>query len=83
MARLIGRSRRCVLVHYGRWLGHRKHPRPVILQDFESTWQTITTRMPDIFAAGYGGIYTPHRPVRAESGNQSVGYDVYDRYRFR
>ena len=52
---------------------------PVILQDFESTWQTITNRMPDIFSAGYGGIYTPP-PGRAESGNQSVGYDVYDRF---
>jgi hypothetical protein len=52
---------------------------PVILQDFESTWQTITNRMPDIFAAGYGGVYTPP-PGRAESGNQSVGYDVYDRF---
>jgi alpha-amylase len=52
---------------------------PVILQDFESTWQTITNRTPDIFAAGYGGVYTPP-PGRAESGNQSVGYDVYDRF---
>ena len=52
---------------------------PVILQDFESTWQNITAKMPDVFAAGYGGIYTPP-PSRAESGNQSVGYDVYDRF---
>jgi len=52
---------------------------PVILQDFESSWQTITNRMPDIFAAGYGGVYTPP-PGRAQSGNQSVGYDVYDRF---
>jgi hypothetical protein len=52
---------------------------PAILQDFESTWQTITNRTPDIFAAGYGGVYTPP-PGRAESGNQSVGYDVYDRF---
>ena len=38
-----------------------------------------TNRTPDIFAAGYGGVYTPP-PGRAESGNQSVGYDVYDRF---
>ena len=44
---------------------------PVILQDFESTWQTITNRMPDIFAAGYGAVYTPP-PGRAESGNHGV-----------
>jgi alpha-amylase len=52
---------------------------PAILQDFESSWQTITNRTPDIFAAGYGGVYTPP-PGRAQSGNQSVGYDVYDRF---
>ena len=52
---------------------------PVIIQDFESTWQSVTNKMPDIFAAGYGGVYTPP-PSRAESGNQSVGYDVYDRF---
>lgn len=54
---------------------------PVILQDFESGWASITNKTPDIFAAGYGGVYTPP-PGRAESGNQSVGYDVYDRYDF-
>ncbi len=52
---------------------------PALLQDFESTWQSITNKMPDVFAAGYGGVYTPP-PSRAESGNQSVGYDVYDRF---
>jgi glycosidase len=52
---------------------------PAILQDFENSWQTISNRMPDIFAAGYGGVYTPP-PGRADSGNQSVGYDVYDRF---
>ncbi len=35
--------------------------------------------MPDVFAAGYGAVYTPP-PGRAESGNQSVGYDVYNRF---
>ena len=54
---------------------------PAILQDFESTWQAITNKMPDVFAAGYGSVYTPP-PGRAQSGNQSVGYDVYDRFDF-
>src|SRR4051794_11241271 len=49
---------------------------PAILQDFENTYGTIENRMADVFAAGYGGIYTPP-PGRADSGNQSVGYDVY------
>src|SRR5438045_176835 len=35
--------------------------------------------MPDVFAAGYGSIYTPP-PGRADSGNTSVGYDQYDRF---
>jgi hypothetical protein len=52
---------------------------PVVLQYFESTYGTLEYRMPDIFAAGYGQVYTPP-PGRADSGNQSVGYDVYDRF---
>ena len=52
---------------------------PPILQYFESTYNTISSRMPDIFQAGYGIIYTPP-PGRADSGNSSVGYDPYDRF---
>lgn len=52
---------------------------PVILQFFEGTYSTVENRMADIFAAGYGSMYTPP-PGRADSGNQSVGYDQYDRF---
>ena len=52
---------------------------PATLQDFENTYQTIENRMPDVFSAGYGSIYTPP-PGRADSENQSVGYDQYDRF---
>ena len=52
---------------------------PVILQYFEGRYGTIEQRMPDIFNAGYGAIYTPP-PGRADSGNFSVGYDQYDRF---
>src|SRR5437762_1491375 len=52
---------------------------PAILQYFESTYGTIETRMPDAFATGYGSLYTPP-PGRADSGDQSVGYDQYDRF---
>src|SRR3954447_4339737 len=52
---------------------------PVILQYFESRYGTIEQRMPDVFKAGYGAIYTPP-PGRADSGNFSVGYDQYDRF---
>ncbi len=50
-----------------------------MLQWFEGTWQTIERRSPDVFMSGYGSLWTPP-PSRAESGNTSVGYDVYDRF---
>ena len=52
---------------------------PPILQMFESSWQNIEHRAPDIFAAGYGAMWVPP-PGRADAGNQSVGYDVYNRF---
>jgi len=51
----------------------------VILQYFEGRWETIERRMPDIFMAGYGALWLPPAS-RADSGNQSVGFDVYDRF---
>jgi REP element-mobilizing transposase RayT len=52
---------------------------PAILQWFESTYATMERRMVDFFRAGYGITWTPPSN-RADSGNQSVGYDVYDRF---
>jgi alpha-amylase len=52
---------------------------PVILQYFEGSDATIERRTADIFNAGYGAVYLPP-PGRADSGNQSVGYDVYNRF---
>jgi glycosidase len=52
---------------------------PPILQYFEGSDQTIEQRAADVFNAGYGSIYLPP-PGRADSGNQSVGYDVYNRF---
>jgi glycosidase len=52
---------------------------PPILQYFEGSYATIENRTADIFNAGYGGLYLPP-PGRADSGNQSVGYDVYNRF---
>src|SRR5689334_13377744 len=52
---------------------------PATLQMFESTWKNTEWRAPDIFAAGYGAMWTPP-PGRADTSNQSVGYDVYDRF---
>lgn len=51
----------------------------VILQYFESRWETIERRMPDIFMAGYDALWVP--PVSlADTGGFSVGYDVFDRF---
>jgi alpha-amylase len=52
---------------------------PATLQIFDTTWQNIERRAPDIFMAGYGAMWTPP-PGRADLGNFSVGYDVYDRF---
>src|SRR2546429_4775355 len=52
---------------------------PPIIQMFESSWRNIENRAPDIFAAGYGAMWVPP-PGRADAGNQSVGYDPYDRF---
>jgi hypothetical protein len=52
---------------------------PVILQWFEGTYKSMESRVADVFAAGYGMVYTPP-PGRAESGNHSVGYDQFNRF---
>ncbi len=51
----------------------------VLLQYFEGQWTTIERRMPDVFMAGYDGIWVPP-PSVADSGGFSVGYDVFDRF---
>ena len=52
---------------------------PAILQIYEAGWGTIEDRMADIHNTGYGRLWLPP-PSRADSGNQSVGYDVFDRF---
>jgi hypothetical protein len=52
---------------------------PAFLQWFDSSFDTIEHRTPDIFQAGYGAVWLPP-PGRADSGEQSVGYDAYDRF---
>lgn len=55
---------------------------PALLQWFEASFKTMERRTPDVFMAGYGGTWIP--PVgRAGSqgkGDNSVGYDPYDRF---
>ncbi|TWT86652.1 Alpha-amylase precursor [Pseudobythopirellula maris] len=52
---------------------------PAILQMFEARWDVIEDRMADIFVAGYGRMWLPP-PAKADSGDHSVGYDVFDRF---
>ncbi|HMD53137.1 MAG TPA: hypothetical protein VKJ65_01115, partial [Phycisphaerae bacterium] len=51
---------------------------PATLDYFGGSWIQMQNRMPDIFNAGYGTVQTP-TPSRADSGNVSVGYDIYNR----
>jgi hypothetical protein len=52
---------------------------PPFLQWFDTSYDTIEERMVDVHAVGYGALWLPP-PGRADSGDQSVGYDVYDRF---
>ena len=52
---------------------------PVFLQYFEASQRTVEQRTPDIFSAGYGAVWMPP-PGRGDTGDQTVGYDVYDRF---
>jgi alpha-amylase len=52
---------------------------PVMLQYFESRWETIEKKLPDVFTAGYSAFWLPP-PGKADTGGYSVGYDVYDRF---
>ena len=52
---------------------------PAILQWFDSRYGTQEKRVADLFKTGYGSTWIPPTG-RADSGNQSVGYDVFDRF---
>ncbi|HUS38610.1 MAG TPA: hypothetical protein VMX74_04130, partial [Pirellulales bacterium] len=53
-------------------------PAPFV-QWFEASYDTIIDRAPDLFEAGYGAVWTPP-PTRGDTGDLTVGYDVYDRF---
>lgn len=52
----------------------------VILQYFNTSWNEITTRMPEVAEAGYTALWLPP-PFQAGSQG-SVGYDVFDRFNY-
>lgn len=59
-------------------LGQPAPDRP-ILQYFESTWNNMRHRMPDVFMAGYGAVWLPP-PCKGQSGASSIGYDLFNRF---
>lgn len=52
---------------------------PVMLQYFESRWETIEKKLPDVFVSGYSAFWLPP-PGKGDTGGYTVGYDVYDRF---
>src|SRR5258706_784681 len=52
----------------------------VILQYFNTSWNEIATRMPELAEAGYTALWLPP-PFQASSQN-SVGYDIFDRFNY-
>jgi alpha-amylase len=50
-----------------------------ILQYFETTWNNMRYRMPDVFMAGYGAVWLPP-PCKGQGGTSSIGYDLFDRF---
>lgn len=60
------------------WPALAQPDRPII-QYFEAEWNTVRYRMPDVFMAGYGGVWLPP-PTKGQSGSSSIGYDLFDRF---
>ena len=50
----------------------------VILQYFNTSWNEIAARMPEVAEAGYTALWLPPPFIPGSSG--SVGYDTYDRF---
>src|SRR5579859_2662117 len=50
----------------------------VILQYFNTSWNEIATRMPELAEAGYTALWLP--PPFIPGSQNSVGYDVFNRF---
>src|SRR5436309_12309181 len=75
---------KCVLagVALGFWLAAPTRGE-VILQYFESDWNEIYQRLPEIAEAGYDALWTPPPSKSPEAGTikwGNVGYSLYDRF---
>lgn len=54
------------------------HPETII-QYFETPWNEIATRMPELAAAGYTALWLPP-PTKGAEGVADVGFSVFDRF---
>ena len=52
----------------------------VVLQYFNTSWNEIATRMPEVAEAGYTALWLP--PPFVAGSQDSVGYDCFDRFNF-
>ncbi len=50
----------------------------VMLQYFNTSWEEITAKVPELAEAGYDSLWLP--PPTKGSGGLSVGYDLWDRF---
>ena len=50
-----------------------------ILQYFNTSWQEIEQRIPEVAEAGYTSLWLPP-PFKGASGTYSVGFDTFDRF---
>lgn len=51
----------------------------VYIQFFETSWNEVRARLPEVVAAGYGVLWLPP-PNKGCEGTADVGYAVYDRF---
>ena len=64
----------CVLIAF--FLLARTAAGESMLQYFNTSWDEITRKMPELAEAGYQSIWLP--PPTKGSGGLSVGYDLWD-----
>jgi alpha-amylase len=55
-------------------------PRPMIVQWYENSWESIERRMPDFFEGHYGAVWLPPISKVSDPSNRSPGYDPFDRF---
>ena len=60
------------------WVAGTAGAGEVILQYFNTSWNEIARRVPELAEAGYNALWLP--PPFKAGGGLSVGFDTYDRF---